>query len=251
MLPGAAARGEENALEREEAAAGQPPGAHLRVLVVEDEPIYREALCDMLNLEGFAADGVASIAGYKAWRLTHACDVLIVDRRLPDGDGLALIPLHRSQNDAPVIVLTALGRLEDRLAGIDADADHYLVKPVATCELVAILRRCQRQAKHRRRAAWDLDTVAWRLRAPGGAEVALTRREVLFLAAFIGKPGATVARPALAETLGEDPAIFDPRRLEIMVRRLRRKVEAAGAADFPLATVYGAGYAFNGLLGQA
>ena len=66
-----------------------------KILLVEDETDFRDALCDLLNLEGFSADGVGSIASYTAWRLTHSCDVLIVDRLLPDGDGAQSPSRHR------------------------------------------------------------------------------------------------------------------------------------------------------------
>lgn len=221
----------------------------LSILLVEDETDFREALRDILNLEGFVADGVGSFSSYKAWSKTHACDVLIVDRQLPDGDGLDIVRLRRQADDAPVIVLTARGQIEERIAGMDADADHYLVKPVATAELLALLRRIERRATAQMQTmTWTLDPVTWRLRAPLGAEISLTRREVIFLRHFVERPGLTVQRGDIIKSLGDDPAQFDPRRLEVMVRRLRNKVEDTSAEKFPLATVYGVGYAFNSSL---
>lgn len=104
----------------------------LRVLIVEDDHDYRDALCHIFNLEGFSADGVGTIASFEAWRWrsTHQLDVLIVDRQLPDGDGLEALARYRQVANTPAIVLTALGQLPERIAGLEADADYYLVKPV-------------------------------------------------------------------------------------------------------------------------
>lgn len=223
----------------------------LRILLVEDETDFREGLRDLLNLQGFIADGVGSIGSYKAWRMTHSCDVLIIDRQLPDGDGLEIIRLHRQVDQVPVIVLTARGQLDERIAGLDADADHYLVKPIASSELIALLRRIERRAAIQQQAAnWILDPVGWRLCSPCGDEVELTRRELAFLANFVEKPGLPVPRQEIILNLDHDPALYDPRRLEVMVRRLRNKVEEATPVDFPLTTIYGVGYAFNGSLAK-
>ncbi len=225
----------------------KPP---LRILIVEDEADFRDPLCNILNLEGFSADGVGSIAGYEAWRSTHTCDALIVDRRLPDGDGLEVVRLNRQLKNVPVIVLTALGQVWDRIAGIEADVDHYLVKPVVTEELLAILRQLQRRTGQTAQQAWRVDALAWRLHTPEGAEIALTRRELVFLSLFVEKTGEPVARNDIVAALGENPSLYDPRRLEIMVRRLRHKAEETSTLDFPLATVYGVGYVFNGRLSR-
>lgn len=223
----------------------------LRILLVEDEPDYRDALRDILNLEGFVADGVGTISSFVAWRRTHSFDVLIVDRHLPDGDGLEVVKLHRQADNSPVIVLTARGQVEDRVAGMNADADHYLVKPVAIAELIALLRRLERRSQAQGEPqSWVLDPVSWRLHPPVGADVSLTHREILLLGPFVERAGLTVTREEIVRGLNEDPTLFDPRRLEVMVRRLRTKVEEATAAELPLSTVYGVGYVFNGLLAK-
>jgi DNA-binding response OmpR family regulator len=219
--------------------------AQFRILFVEDDAEYREALCHILNLEGFSADGVGTIAAFLAWRATHAYDLLIVDRQLPDGDGLDALRVHRRSAESPAIVLTARGKVADRVAGLEADADYYLVKPVAMDELLALLRRLQRRFHSRAAGHWTVDPATWRLRAPDGIEIALTRRELALLLLFPGRQGQPVPRQEIAAGLGEDPAVYDPRRLEILVRRLRHKVEEAAARELPLATVYGIGYAFN------
>jgi DNA-binding response OmpR family regulator len=221
-----------------------------KILLVEDETDFRDALRDLLNLEGFSADGVGSIASYMAWRMTHSCDVLIIDRMLPDGDGLEIARRHRLIHASPVIFLTAKGQVQDRIAAHELDADYYLIKPVSTDELLAILHRLERRTQGTLPKSWLLDGVGWRLYSPNGKSVTLSRRDVGFLHCFVERAGNTVARSDVIQALDEDPAHYDLRRLEVFVRRLRNRVREASGEDMPLTTVYGKGYAFNGHLRQ-
>jgi DNA-binding response OmpR family regulator len=223
----------------------------LHILFIEDEMPFREALCDICNLEGFVASGVGSIQSFRAWRHTHRCDVLVVDRNLPDGDGLQAVALHRADNDGPVIVLTARGQLDERLQGLNADADYYLHKPVAPQELVALLHRLERKAPQAQAYTppWLIDDAAWHLHRPDGSVVELTRNEVQVLACFVEYPGVPKSKADLIVSLGCEPDTYDPRRLEVLMRRLRNKIEASGCS-FPLFTIYGVGYSFNARLAR-
>lgn len=224
----------------------------LRVLIVEDEQLFRDALRDTLNLEGFAADGVGSIASYRAWRQSHSCDVLIVDRNLPDGDGLEVIKIHRQTESGPIIVITCRGLTEDRILGLNSDADYYIVKPIVTDELVSLLARLARKSEHSlvRGNSWVLNPVNWRLQNVGADSVALTRNEFILINCFVEKPGHPVNRDEIIEALGEEVAGYDVRRLETLVRRLRLKIKATSSHELPLTTVYGKGYVFNGHLSR-
>lgn len=222
----------------------------LTVLLLEDEIPYREAMCDILNLEGFAASGVGSLGSFQAWRTTHSCDVLIVDRNLPDGDGLDAVRLHRQGCDGPVIVLTARGQLLDRVEGMNAEADYYLQKPIDSQELVAVLKRIERRLSVNKDASWLLDKEKWSLVSPRAQAVELTRNEICIMSCFIERGGITVPKVELIAALGHDVEVYDPRRLEVMIRRMRNKVEAVHR-DFPLMTIYGVGYSFNARLSQS
>lgn len=219
----------------------------LRILIIEDEVGFREAMCDILNTEGFAASGVGSIASFNAWRITHSCDVLVVDRQLPDGDGLDAVRSHRKVSDGPVIVLTAKNKLADRLEGFEQDVDHYFTKPFHIKEIVALLRRYERKMQESALGSWCLDLEHWRLHCANGKELELTRNEVAILGCFKERAGIIVHKSDLIRALGHDPEVFDPRRLEVALRRLRRKVTALDP-DFPLKTVYGMGLSFNARL---
>lgn len=224
----------------------------LRILIVEDEQLFRDALRDTLNLEGFAADGVGSIASYRAWRQSHSCDVLIVDRNLPDGDGLEVIKMHRQTEAGPIIVITCRGLPEDRILGLNSDADYYMVKPIVTDELVSLLARLSRKNDFNlsQGNSWVLNPVNWRLQNVGAESVVLTRNEFALINCFVERPGHPVNRDEIIHALGEEVVGYDIRRLETLVRRLRLKIKASGSQEFPLATVYGKGYVFNGHLSR-
>jgi DNA-binding response OmpR family regulator len=204
-----------------------------KILLVEDETDFRDALRDLLNLEDFSADGVGSIASYMAWRMTHSCDVLIIDRLLPDGDGLDIARRHRVAHAGPVIFLTAKGQVQDRIAAHELDADHYLVKPVSTDELLAILYCLERRTHSTLPKPWLLDAVGWCLHSPNGKPITLSRRDVGFLHCFVERAGITVACSDVIKALDEDPAHYDLRRLEVFVRRLRSRVREASGEDIP------------------
>jgi DNA-binding response OmpR family regulator len=217
----------------------------LKVLLVDDELDLREGLSDLLTIEGFRCAGVGSINEYMIWSDTHDYDVLLLDRNLPDGDGLEVLKRHRATRNSPVIIISCEGQLEDRVRGLEADADYYLVKPVVVEELVALIRRFARRMHHDSRDAYALDMHRWILSFPAGLQLTLTRNEVKLMSCFIDRSGITVDRNEIIKALGSRPEVYDERRLEVMIRRLRKKVEEAGCEGFPLATVYGNGYVFN------
>ena len=219
-----------------------------KILIVEDDAHFRDSLCDILNLEGFSAYGVGSIAAFHAWTQSNSCDTMILDRNLPDGDGLTVLSLQNEKKHVPTIFVTCEGQPEDRVLGLNSDADYYLVKPIITDELIAILKRFERRtapnAGHL--PAWLLDRDRWRLIWPNNmCQIPVTRSEMTILLQFINKAEHHVSRDEIATALGHDPFTYDFRRLEVMVRRLRDKAKNASSEELPLITAYGKGYVFN------
>jgi DNA-binding response OmpR family regulator len=159
---------------------------------------------------------------------------VLLDRQLPDGDGLALIPKLRARADGvPIIVLTARGELADRVAGLDSGADDYLAKPFAVEELLARLR-----AVLRRPAGLQPDVIrAGRLAfdfghreaSVDGAPLELPRRELLVLEALVRRMGRTVLRSALEEAVYSFDDEIQSNALDTHVSRLRRKLAEADA----------------------
>lgn len=222
-----------------------------KVLIVEDEQDFREGLVELLKLEGFDASGVGSISEYLRWVARDQYNILILDRNLPDGDGIEILKGMERLREATSIILSCEGQPHDRILGMNADADYYLVKPFPTDELLAILHRIQRRIESVQAAnaiEWTLNTVRWELKTPNNLEIELTRSEFALLSCFIEKPGEVIARDKIIAGLGFNPMVYDNRRLEVMLRRLRKKIEDVGVVKFPLQTVYGVGLVFNEVL---
>lgn len=222
------------------------------IQIIEDEPDFSQPLAEVLEAVGYEIRIADSIAAYKANVDLDAIDLLILDRTLPDGDGLDLLPVIRQQSDVPVIMLTGMSAINERVRGMNADADHYLVKPVDIDELLAIIQRHERKRSRADAVApeggWSLDARTWVLTSPTGAEVNLTHREARLISKFSGIPGMSVHRDQLVSAMGFVPDVYDFRRLETMMSRLRKKLSEGGLEDFPLATIYGGSYALHAKL---
>lgn len=225
--------------------SGNPPSSGKpRVLVVEDEPDLRATIVSFLNLSGFVADGVGKLAECDAWFQTHDCDLVVLDLGLPDGNGLSVVRTLRERERCGILILTARGELEDRLGGYQVGADQYLVKPVDMRELVAVLTVLNDRLPPRN-LTWKLDALSWNLTAPSGRAIRLTQSEVVVLKALTQASGSLVSRAVLAEALGFQAVDYDPRRMEILIRRLRNKIKEQSGEDAPIGTVHGLGYAFT------
>lgn len=218
------------------------------ILVVEDEIDFREVLVDLLQLKGFDASGVDSIAAYNTLPKKEDFDLIILDRTLPDGDGLDILKAHRALSNIPVIILSGLGDANERVKGLTAEADYYLVKPVVIPELLAIIQRYSRSEILRQKKQtqkWIVLLQHWQLISPNQIAIQLSHSETLFLYSFKDGNGVGIDRDTIIRSLGYRPEAYDMRRLESLVSRLRNKVRDAGIEVFPLNTIYGSGYAFN------
>ncbi len=222
-----------------------------RVLVVEDEAELLDAMVTYLNMEGFIADGVASLAAAGHWMRTHAFDVVVLDLGLPDGDGLAWLESEEAVRDKGVVITTARGEDADRISGVRAGADVYLVKPVLMEELTHLVANLVRRLPAQASRHWQISAVNWALKSPEGVSLRLTHSEYRILSELSRAPGTPVPRQDLVRALGEDPETYDPRRMEILVRRLRAKAQAGMGLALPLGTVHRSGYAFTAPIGIA
>lgn len=218
------------------------------ILVIEDEIDFREVLVDLLKLKSYEATGIDSIAAYSRIENPDHFHLIILDRTLPDGDGLDILRLHRQRSNIPVIILSGLGDADERVRGLTADADYYLVKPVVMPELLAIIKRYSQkeiESLNKQPSKWILLLQRWQLISPNGVVIELSNSETLFLNCFKNTGGTGIDRNIIIESLGYRREAYDVRRLESLVSRLRNKVKDAGVEAFPLNTVYGTGYAFN------
>jgi DNA-binding response OmpR family regulator len=215
------------------------------VLVVDDEADVRDALERALRLEGFAvrtaADGIEAFAQVEA----HAPAIAVIDVTMPRLDGVNLIRRMRAAGSAiPVCVLSARTEVEDRVRGLQAGADDYLVKPFALEELVArlhaLLRRRPDASAPRSVGDVHVDGVRREARR-GGRTLDLTRREFDLLDAFARHPGIVLSRGQLLELVWGYTFEVDSNVVDVFVGYLRRKLEAGGEPRV-LRTVRGVGF---------
>ncbi len=215
-----------------------------RVLVVEDEAPLRDAMVSFLKMDGLDAEGAASLQAAGQWRESNSFDVVILDLGLSDGDALDWLAANPVGN-AGVIISTARSLPKERIQGMQSGADAYLVKPVQMEELSLLVQKLMKRVKSSRNSTWTLDKVNWKLHAPSGTQLKLTHSEAQIICLLVRAPGQAVSKNDLVLALGQQPATYDMRRLEILIRRLRNKARETFGVDLPLETAHRVGYAFT------
>lgn len=210
----------------------------IRCVVVEDNSNLNRDLVYYLATQGMEAAGVTDGAGLNRHLAASACDVIVLDLGLPgEEDGLDIARRIASRSELGLVILTARGQLEDRLAGWDSGAHAYLVKPAPLAEVAAVVgavfRRLHRQPSVRARP-WRLNIARRELLTPDGVAIPLTHRERLLLQAMAESPQRCVPRD-----LGTGQEVGGS--IDTLVHRLRRKLKAHGD---PIRTVYGEGLVF-------
>jgi DNA-binding response OmpR family regulator len=214
----------------------------MRLLLVEDDEMVGESLRAVLRRQGYAADWVRDGQAADAALSSERFDAVLLDLGLPRRSGLEVLRALRGRGDAtPVIVLTARDALADKVAGLDAGADDYLVKPFELEELLARLRALGRRASGRPTPLLQTQDVALnpatREVTRGGQPVLLSAREFAVLQALLERPGAILSRAQLEDRLygwGEE---LESNAISVYVHQLRRKL-----GDELIHTVRGVGY---------
>jgi DNA-binding response OmpR family regulator len=217
----------------------------MRILVVEDDDLIARGVVAGLRAYGLTADAVATAAQAQAALACSECDAVVLDRGLPDGDGLALLAgLRRQGNAVPVLLLTARDAVVDRIEGLQAGADDYLVKPFDLGELVARLHALMRRAGGRSSNVVEAGALrfdpssgdAWL----EGEPVELSRREAMLLASLIQAEGRCLSTEQIKDRLyGLDQEVGS-NAVNVHVHNLRRKL-----GPDVVATVRGLGYRFG------
>ena len=216
----------------------------MRILIAEDDPILADGLLHTLRQSGYAVDWVNNGGEADAALGTSEFDLLILDISLPKLSGLEVLKRLRARDSRlPVLLLTALGGVDDRVRGLDAGADDYLAKPFQLAELEARVRALTRRGmsgaptliKHGRLSFDQVGRVA----QLNGERLELSARELGLLELFLRRPGSMVRKDQLVEHLCEWGEEVSSNAIEVYVHRLRRKLEPGSVK---ISTVRGVGY---------
>ena len=219
-----------------------------KILVVDDEPKIVWLARDYLEHAGFkvlsAYDGKSALAEARS----HKPDLIVLDLKLPQMDGLDVTRALRKESNVPVIMLTARSEESDKLVGLELGADDYITKPFSPKELVARVRAVLRRAESAnvgaeifRVADLTLD-VPRMIAAVGGKEVELTPTEFQLLAVLARQPGRVFTRAQLLETLRGIAFESYERAIDTHIKNIRRKIEADPRQPRYILMVYGVGY---------
>ena len=226
-----------------------PEELKARILVVEDELPMRTALLGCLEAEGYrtlsASDGAAGLE----MAVAEQPDLILLDVMMPTLDGFALCAaLRRLARPTPVLMLTAKGQVKDRVTGLDAGADDYLVKPFSTDELLARvraqLRRTRRQAQERARLEFGDLAIDLRQQtaARAGRAVHFTAKEMAMLRLFSEQAGEAISRERFLDVVWGCAAFPTTRTVDNHIASLRAKIEPDPERPQWIKTVHGVGY---------
>jgi|TARA_R100000501_G_scaffold17783_2_gene33855 DNA-binding response OmpR family regulator len=244
-------------------AAGNALAADLstpaHIVVVEDDGPLRALIARLLREGGHRVTGVAD--GRQLSRLMNRAadqqiDLLLLDIMLPGEDGLTLCQRIRATSPMPIIMISARGKEADRVAGLDAGADDYLAKPFGRSELLARVRAVLRRAamgtpqqgpgsKWLCFAGWRYHVGRQQLYAPGDVRVVLTAAENDLLLVLLRNPQCTLGRERLLELSRQRIGNSTDRSIDVLISRLRRKLEGAAEGGEIIRTVRGVGYMFT------
>ena len=233
-----------------------PTGHPYTISIVEDERILREGMAFQLGQMGFAVQTFETAAQFYRYLAVHPKTIAVLDIGLSGEDGLSICQ-HLRDHDSQigVVFVTARALRDDRLTGLAAGADAYLVKPVDVNELALLLKRLGQRYSDAGTddgdnttaagAAWRVPSNAWLIFSPDGIPLELSAREHQFLRLLIEADGRIVPKRILVEKIFGMHLRVGEERLEVMISRLRKKGSAALGQTLPIKTANAQGYAFG------
>jgi len=223
------------------------------ILIIEDEPVTRATLTSYLEAQGYDVAEAASADVAEHILRDQRVDLLLVDINLPGKDGLKITREQRAKSDIGIILVTGRDDDVDRIVGLEMGADDYVCKPFNRRELLARIKNLlyrTSQSVHSTRhvyrfSGFVFDLHGRRLENVDGATVPLTRAEFEVLQHFVTRPGEVVSRDALMARVTHRQYGTNPRTVDVLIRRLRTKLEQDPASPAIISTVHGEGYAFT------
>jgi two-component system OmpR family response regulator len=220
----------------------------MRIVIIEDQPALADGIAKVMRDQGHAVDCLPDGRQGHEFLLSHSADVAIIDVNLPGMNGFDIVRAMRDRRDAtPVLLLTARGETKDRVTGLDAGADDYLTKPFNMAELEARVRAL---ARRRPSLAPNKETIgelrfdrkSLQLDGPAGT-ISLPRRELALFEMLLDRSGRIASKESIADHLYGTGAEVDLNAIELLVSRLRRKLEGTGVT---IKTARGLGYMLDG-----
>lgn len=216
----------------------------MRILVAEDDPLLADGLIRALREAGYRTDRVGDGRAADTALMTQQFDLVILDIGLPGMDGFQVLKRARERNvDVPVLILTALDAVENRVRGLDLGADDYLVKPFELTELEARVRALTRRARGSAASLITHGDLSFdpknRIASVRNRPLELSAREIALLEIFLGRAGRVVNKEQIIDLLCQWGEEVSANAVEVYVHRLRKKLEPA---NLKLATLRGLGY---------
>ena len=232
--------------DQTQALDGEAP----HIMVVDDDDRLRKLLRRYLSENGYRVTTAENAADAEAKLRGLTFDLLVLDVMMPGENGVALTRRLRERLPVPILLLTAMGESEDRIAGLESGADDYLTKPFEPRELLlriaTILRRTQAVPPLAIESAVKIGAFEFHPSrgelTQDGESVRLTHTEAQLLTLFVSQPGVTLSRDELCQQSGIDSS---GRAIDVQITRLRRKIEADPRSPRYLCTVWGEGYALR------
>ncbi|MBL8524688.1 MAG: response regulator transcription factor [Betaproteobacteria bacterium] len=225
----------------------------MRILIAEDDPLLADGLQRALRHAGYATDSVKDGKAADSALSTQQFDLLILDIGLPGMDGFQVLKRARERNlQLPVLILTALDAVENRVRGLDLGADDYLVKPFELTELEARVRALTRRARGNATTQITHGELVFdpvgRAASVSGQPLELSAREIALLEIFLARTGRVVNKEQIIDLLCQWGEEVSANAVEVYVHRLRKKLEPANVR---LATLRGLGYCLEKPAGRA
>jgi two-component system, OmpR family, torCAD operon response regulator TorR len=228
--------------------SSRPP----RLLVVEDDPAILSLFAAYLEKDGYQVTGAATAASAEALVKKQEFDLILLDLGLPDEDGLVVARRIRASSTVPLVFVTQRAGDADKIAGLELGADDYVTKPFNPRELSARVRNILARADSSRSrqvaedvvrfAEWVLDLGRYTLTDGAGNGVPLTRAEFDVLKALLQAKGRAVTRDMLLDAIRQKNSDGSDRAIDVLVSRLRRKLESGEGPPTVIITVLGVGY---------
>jgi DNA-binding response OmpR family regulator len=229
-----------------------------RLLIVEDDEMVQSLLSAYLQRENFLISLAATGKEMLACADSEKLDLILLDLGLPDEDGLTLTRQIRARSNIPIIVLTARQGKSDRLAALEVGADDYMTKPYDPEELILRIRNLLGRTAVKdgpndisslqevfQFSGWRMDLAARTLTSPTDQQVSFTRAEFNLMAALAKAPNRVLSRAHLLDAISQDADSPTDRLIDVLISRIRKKIEANPRRPEIIITVLGCGYKFN------